>query len=165
MKRILLSVLLMLLAAPGLLFAEAERPSCQIMGKINLKPLLGADHDAPVPFGEDGCRAESGSPGRMVILTVTEGTPDELKNWLAGIRKINTEQRAAEVILAAEPALGPDAFSIKEKGDELRQIELYALKGSRAVVVQATWSIGEPITDATFKKLRHVAKAALAKLP
>jgi hypothetical protein len=164
MKRNLCWIFLVLLLTPALCFAQDKRPSCVLLGDIDLKALLGADHDAPVPFGEESCRAESSRPGRMVILTVTEKPPDELKNWLGAIKKMNVKERAKEVAVAAEPALGPEAFSIREKG-ERREVEIYAIKGTRAVVVQGTWAIGGPVTDEVFKQLREVAQSVLAKLP
>ena len=144
--------------------AQDKRVSCELLKGIDLKPLLGADHDAPVPFGKVACRAGSKAPGRMLILSVEEESPEQIKNFMAMVRKVNTTERAKEVTLAAEPALGPEAFSVSEKG-ELRQVEFYAMKGARSVVVRATAAVGPPISDAVFKQLQDFAKAVLAKLP
>jgi hypothetical protein len=164
MKRGLCWIFLALLLFPGLCVAQDKRPSCVLLADIDLKALLGADHDAPVPFGEESCRAESRSPGRMVILMVTEKPRDELKSWLVAIKELNARERAKEVTVAAEPTLGPEAFSIREKGEQ-REVEIYAMKGTRAAVVQCSWAIGGPVTDDDFKRLRQVAQTVLAKLP
>ncbi len=146
------------------LAAQDNRPSCVILKGLDLKSLLGADHDAPVPFGKDSCRAEANRPGKMVILGVMEEKPAGLKQWLTGIRKINTVERAKEVTTVAEPLLGPEAFSVRDRR-ELRHVEFYAVKGARAVVVQASWDIGPPLNDTEIKQLQQVAKGALDKLP
>lgn len=165
MKRGLYWIFLALLLFPGLCVAQDKRPSCVLLGAVDLKPLLGADHDAPVEFGGASCRAETKAAGhRMVILTVTEQPREELKSWLFAIKELTAKERAKEVTVSAEPELGPDAFSVSEKG-ERREIEIYAIKGAKAVVVQGTWAIGGPVTDDDFKRLRQVAGSVLAKLP
>jgi hypothetical protein len=164
MKLCLCCFCLLLMLSPCLCFAQDNRPSCKLMGAIDLKPLLGQDHDAPVPFGEESCRAESSSPGRMVILMVTEKPPAELKNWLAEIKKLNARERAKEVTIVPEPAMGPEAFSIREKSGQ-RDVEIYAIKGSRVVVVQSFWATGAPVTDDVLKQLRQAAQSVLSKLP
>ena len=157
-----LSLALMLFPTMG--FAQGERPACALMKGLDLKPLLGADHDAPVPFGKDSCRAESKSPGKLVALGVMEEKPSELKAWFAGVRKMNATQRAKEVTVVAEPALGADAFSVRERG-EMRDVEIYASKGTRAIVLQANWAIGAPFNDTSLKQLQQLVKSALDKLP
>lgn len=145
--------------------AQDKRVSCDILKQIDLKPLLGADHDPLAPFGKAACQAESKAIGRgLVILTIEEGPLADIKKGLDSIRAINVKQRAGEVAVAAEPELGPEAFSVREKGEQ-RKAEIYAVKGSRAVIVQGMWSIGPNISDDIFSKLRGVARAALAKLP
>ena len=163
------SLLVALLAAPlavAPLAAQAQstRPACTLLSALDLKPLLGGDHDKPVEFGESSCRAESKAPGRMVIMMVTEKPPAELKTWLAGVRKMNTVELAKEVTVVPEPTLGAEAFSVREKGQQ-RGAEIYALKGNKVVVLQADWAIGGPVSDAVFKQLRDTVTAALAKLP
>ena len=165
MKQGLCWIFLALLLSPGLCVAQDKRLSCVLLGEVDLKPLLGADHDAPVEFGEEACRAETRLPGhRNVYLTVLEQPPDELKKWLLAIKGITEKERAKEVTVAAEPALGPEAFSISEKG-ERREVEIYAIKGTRAVVVEGIWAIGGPVTDDDFKRLRQAARSVLDKLP
>lgn len=148
----------------ALVFGQADRPSCTLMKGLDLKPLLGADHDAPVPFGKDSCRAESRAPGKLVVLGIMEERPAELKSWFAHVRKLNATHRVKEVTVVAEPALGPDAFSVRERG-EMRGVELYASKGARAIIIQANWAIGPPANDATLRQLQQLAKSALDKLP
>lgn len=148
----------------GQALAQDKRVSCDILKQIDLKPLLGADHDPLAPFGAAACQAESKAIGRgLVILTVEEGPLADIKKNLASIRQFNTKERAKEVTVAAEPALGPEAFSVREK--DQRKVQIYAVKGSRAVIVQGMWAIGPTISDDVFGKLRGVAQAALAKLP
>ena len=162
----LLAALLATLFAVAPLAAQAQstRPACTLLSGLDLKPLLGGDHDKPVEFGESSCRAESKAPGRMVIMMVTEKPAAELKTWLAGVRKMNTVELAKEVTVVPEPTLGAEAFSVREKGQQ-RGAEIYALKGNKVVVLQADWSIGAPVTDAVFGQLRDTVTAALAKLP
>ena len=140
--------------------AQGERPACAMLKGMNLKPLLGADHDAPVNFGQESCRAESKSPGKIVILGLMQGTAAEHQKMFAMIRKINAK-RANEVSVVAEPSLGKDAFSIREK--DMRQIEIMAIKGDRAISVQG--GIGKAMSDAEVKQFVVLAKAALDKLP
>jgi hypothetical protein len=164
MKFIQRGTCLVLLFFCSLALAQEKRVSCELLKGIDLKPLLGADHDAPAPFGKVACRVGSKAPGRVVILSVEEESPEEIKNFLTMVKKVNSTERAKEVTVAAEPALGPEAFSVLEKGEQ-RQAELYAMKGARSLVVRATWAVGPPISDAVFKQLQGVAQAALAKLP
>ena len=155
-------VLLLLVSFSTPLFAaQGEAPSCAIMKGLDLKPLLGADHDAPVPFGQEGCRAESNRPGKIVVLAVMQGTAAEHQKMFAMVKKINATHRANEVKVVAEPSLGKDAFSIRE--NDMRQIEIMAIKGDRAINVQG--GIGKPLSDAEVKQFVGVAKAALDKLP
>jgi hypothetical protein len=164
MKTIGKCLFVVLLLSCGQALAQDKRVSCDILKQIDLKPLLGADHDPLAPFGGAACQAESKAIGRgLVILTVEEGALADIKKGLASIRQINTKERAKEVTVAAEPELGPEAFSVREK--DQRKVEIYAVKGSRAVIVQGMWAIGPTITDDVFGKLRGVAQAALAKLP
>ena len=157
-------LLAVLLLPAGLSLAQDKRVSCDILKQIDLKPLLGADHDPLAPFGRAACQAESKAIGKgLVILTVEEGPVADIKKGLAGIKQMNTKERAKEVTVAAEAELGPEAFSVREK--DQRKIEIYAVKGNRAVIVQGMWSIGPTISDAIFGQLRGVAKEALAKLP
>ncbi len=165
MKRGLCWIFFTVLLSFGLCFAQDKRPSCVLLGDVDLKPLLGADHDAPVEFGEESCRVETKAPGhRLVILMVTEQPPDELRKWLLAIKEITAREQAKEVTVAAEPSLGPEAFSISGNG-ERRDVDFYAIKGVRAVVVQSNWAIGGPVTDDDFKQLREVVQSVLAKLP
>ena len=153
-------ILPFLLLSASLAFAQ-DRPSCAAMKGLDLKPLLGADHDAPVPFGQESCRAESKSPGKIVVLAIMQGTAAEHQAMLANVRKMNATHRAKEVTIVSEPSLGPGAFSIREK--DMRQIEIIAVKGSRAINLQG--GIGKPLDDAGVKQFVGLAKAALDKLP
>ena len=141
--------------------AQGERPACAMLKGMDLKPLLGADHDAPVPFGQESCRAESKSPGKIVILGLMQGTAAEHQKMFAMIKKINSGQRAKEVKVVAEPSLGKDAFSIRE--NDMRQIEIMAIKGDRAISLQG--GIGKALGAAEVKQFVALAKAALDKLP
>jgi len=154
-------VLLTSLLVSGGIAAAQDRPACAMLKGLDLKPLLGADHDAPVPFGQESCRAESKSPGRIVILGILPGTPADHKNMFAMVKKINTTHRAKEVKVVAEPSLGPEAFSVRE--NDMRQIEIMAMKGNRAITVQG--GIGKPLDDAGVRQFIQVAKGALDKLP
>jgi hypothetical protein len=158
--RLTRSILPFLLLSAGLALAQ-DRASCALMKGLDLKPLLGADHDAPVPFGKESCRAESKSPGKIVVLGILQGTAAENQTMLANIRKINTTHRAKDVTVVPEPSLGPDAFSIRDK--DMRQIEIMAVKGTRAVSVQG--GIGKSLDDTGVKQFVGLAKAALDKLP
>ena len=155
---------LMLLLPAGFAAAQDKRVSCDILGQIDLKPLLGADHDPIRPFGKGGCQAETKAIGRgLVILTVEEGPPAEIRKGLAGIRQINMKELAKEVKVVPEKDLGPEAFSVHD--NDKRKIEIYALKGNRAVIVQGMWAIGPTLDDRIVGQLRGVAKSALDKLP
>ena len=144
--------------------AAQDRPSCGLMKSLDLKPLLGADHDAPVPFGTNSCRAESNSPGRLIILAVEEGKPAEIKSSLATMKKMITQHRAKEAVITAEPSLGPDAFSVRERAGT-RGIEVYALKGSRFINIQGSWPFKQPLDDASAKQLVALLKTVQDKLP
>jgi len=146
------------------LFAQGDRPSCVMLKNLDLKPLLGADHDAPVPFGKESCRAESRSPGKLLVLAVMEQPPAEAKSWLASNKQLTAKFQGNEVNIVAEPALGPDAYSVRSRG-ELREVEFYALKGNRTVVLKSAWAIGAPLGDATLKQLQQLMRATLEKLP
>src|SRR5688572_29786885 len=148
-----------LLLSGGIAFAQ-DRPACAMLKGMDLKAILGADHDAPVPFGQESCRAESKSPGRIVILGLMQGTAAEHQNLFAMIKKINAK-RANEVSVVAEPSLGKDAFSIREK--DMRQIEIMAIKGDRAISLQG--GIGSPLGEAGVKQFVQLARGALDKLP
>lgn len=141
--------------------AAQDRPACAMLKGLDLKPLLGADHDAPVPFGQESCRAESKRPGGIVILGIMSGTAAEHQKMFAMVKKINSTHRAKEVKVVAEPSLGKDAFSIRE--NDMRQIEIMAAKGNRAISVQG--GLNKPLGDADVKQFLGVAKAALDKLP
>ena len=154
---------LMLLAAAHSA-AQTERPSCAILKGLDLKPLLGTDHDQPVPFGKDSCRAESNSPGRLIVLAVEEGNAGEIKGALSTTKKMIAQHRAKEVSIAAEPSLGPDAFSVREKAGS-RGIEIYALKGPRFVNIQGSWPSSKPLDDASARQFVTLVKTALEKLP
>ena len=106
---------------------------------------------------------ESNAPGRLVILNVMEEKPAELKSWLANTRKLTATHRAKEATIVAEPALGPDAFSVRDR--DMRSVEFYALKGARAVVIQASWPFRTPLNDTGIKQFQQLAKSVLDKLP
>jgi hypothetical protein len=164
MPRNLALLLLPFLLLPAAWAAAQERPACTLMKGLDLKPLLGADHDAPVPFGEKSCRAESNSPGRLIVLAVEEGKPAEIKSSLASMKKLIVQHRAKEAAIAAEPALGPDAFSVRDRGGT-RAIEVYALKGSRFLNIQASWPMSKPLDDAGAKQIVTLLKTVQDKLP
>jgi hypothetical protein len=146
-------------------FAVAQdRPSCTLMKGLDLKSLLGADHDAPVPFGQNSCRAESNSPGRLIVLAVEEGKAAEIKSSLASMKKLIVQHRAKEATIAAEPTLGPDAFSVRDRASP-RGIEVYALKGSRFINIQGSWPTSKPLDDAGAKQLVALLKTVQDKLP
>jgi hypothetical protein len=149
---------------PSLLLAQADRPSCALLKSLDLKPLLGADHDAAVPFGQESCRAESNAPGRLVVLAVAEQPLPDLKKWFAGIKQMTAQHNAKEAMIVAEPALGADAFSVRSRG-EMREVEFHAIKGSRAVILKGMWAIGAPLNDAGIKQFQQLMRAALDKLP
>ena len=164
MKTIQKCLFVGLLLSCGLALAQEKRVSCDILKQIDLKPLIGADHDPISPFGRAACQAESKAIGRgTVFLTVEEGPIADIKKGLDGIKRFNQKERAKEVKFAAEPDLGPEAFSVRETDN--RKAEIYAVKGNRAVIVQGMWAIGPTIDDKIFGQLRGVAKEAMAKLP
>ena len=158
---IILPLLLLPAAQPS---AQADRPSCVIMKGLDLKPLLGGDHDRPLPFGDNSCRAESNVGTTQIFLAVEEGKAAEIKSSVATMRKMTAQHRAAEVVITSEPSLGPDAFSVREKGGA-RGLEVYALKGSRFVNLQGSWPFSKPMDDATARQLVTLVKTALDKLP
>ena len=145
--------------------AAELRPACALLAQADLAPLLGAGYDAPVDFGEASCRAESARPGRGVFLSVTERPVAETLAWMASVRKLNQEHRGSEVTVASESALGANAFSILEKGPSPREMEIYAAKGGRALVVNATFGTGAALSKADMERMRQLAKAMLVKLP
>jgi len=162
--KIALIFLPLLLLCPGLVAAQGDRPACALMKSLDLKPLLGADHDAPVPFGGASCRAESNSPGRLIVLAVEEGKAAEIKSSLASMKKLITQHRAKEAVIATEPSLGPDAFSVRDRAGT-RGIEVYALKGSRFINIQGSWPFKQPLDDASAKQLVALLKMVQDKLP
>ena len=163
LKNVTRIILLSLLLSAGIVSAQ-ERPACTMMKGLDLKPLLGADHDAPVKFGDNSCRAESNSPGRLIVLAVEEGKAAEIKSNLASMKKMMIQHRAKEAVIAAEPSLGPDAFSVRERAGT-RGIEVYALKGSRFINIQASWPFKQPLDDASAKQLVALLKIVQDKLP
>jgi hypothetical protein len=160
LKNVARIILGSLLLSGGIALAQ-DRASCAALKGLDLKPILGAGHDAPVPFGQESCRAESKSPGKIVILGLMQGTAAEHQKMFAMIRKINSGQRAKEVKVVAEPSLGKDAFSIRE--NDMRQIEIMAIKGDRAISLQG--GIGSPLGEAGVRQFVQLAKSALDKLP
>ena len=164
MKTILKFLCVVLVLFSGLALAQGKREACEMMKQLDLKPLLGADHDAPVPFGSNSCRAESNSPGKLMILAVEEGKAAEIKNSLATMKKMIAQHRAKEAAITAEPSLGPDAFSVRDRGGT-RALEVYALKGSRFINIQGSWPFKQPMDDATAKQLVGMLKMVQDKLP
>lgn len=163
LKNVTRIILLSLLLSAGIAAAQ-ERPACVMLKGLDLKPLLGADHDAPVRFGDNSCRAESNSPGRLIVLAVEEGKAAEIKSSLTTMKQMMTKHRAKEAVIAAEPSLGPDAFSVRERAGT-RGIEVYALKGSRFINIQGSWPFKQPMDDATAKQLVALLKMVQDKLP
>ena len=164
MKTILKFLCVVLVLFSGLALAQGKREACEMMKQLDLKPLLGADHDAPVPFGSNSCRAESNSPGKLMILAVEEGKAAEIKSSLATMKKMIAQHRAKEATITAEPALGPDAFSVRDRGGT-RALEVYALKGSRFINMQASWPHSKPLDDASAKQIVGLLKTVQDKLP
>lgn len=117
-----------------------------------------------IDFGKESCRAESRSPGKLLVLAVMEQPPAEAKSWLATNKQLTAKFQGNEVNIVAEPALGPDAYSVRSRG-ELREVEFYALKGGRTVVLKSSWTIGAPIGDVALKQLQQLMRTALDKLP
>ena len=164
MKTLTTVTIAALLLSSGSVLAQEKRVSCDILKQIDLKPLIGADHDPLAPFGKVACQAETKSVGRgLVILTVEEGPAAEIKKSLAGTKRLYQKEMTKESTIAAEPALGADAFSVRDKDG--RKVQFYTMKGNRAVIVQGMWAIGPTIDDKIFGQLRDVAKTAMAKLP
>ena len=164
MKTILKFLCVALLLVSGQVLAQGKREACEMMKLLDLKPLLGADHDAPVPFGSNSCRAESNSPGKLMILAVEEGKAAEIKSSLATMKKMIAQHRAKEAAITAEPSLGPDAFSVRDRGGT-RALEVYALKGSRFINMQASWPHSKPLDDASAKQIVGLLKTVQDKLP
>jgi hypothetical protein len=164
MKPIASCISAALLLSPTLLLAQNARPACTLMGALDLKPLLGADHEAPAPYGDSACIAKSKTAGRLVLLAVIEKPNAELKKDFAAFRKeMSTPEFAKATTLAAAPEFGPEAYSTREKG-ERSGADITALKGTRSVNLTLNWSKG-PITDPIFKQLRDLMASVLAKLP
>lgn len=150
--------------SPALLFAQAVRPACTLLAALDLKPLLGPDQGAPAPYADEACIVKSKTPGRLVMLTLVEKPPAELKSNMAAFRKtMQTAEYAKSVAVAAVPELGPDAFAVREKGEQ-SAAEIHALKGAREIQITLNWSDGK-ITEPLFKQLRELAAAALSRLP
>ena len=164
MKLIASCISAALLLSPALLLAQNTRPACALMGAVDLKALLGADHEAPVPYGDAACVAKSKIPGRLVLLAVIDKPNAELKKDLAAFKKqMSTPELAQAMTLAAAPEFGPEAYSTREKG-ERSAADITALKGTKSVNLTLNWSKG-PITDPIFKQLRDLMASVLAKLP
>lgn len=159
-KALCLAALCLPLAA----HAQSTRPSCVLLAGVDLKPLLGADHDAPVEFGKESCRAESKSPGRMVVLGMEKATEAEVKKWLGNIRETNVKHRGQEATVVNEPTLGAGAFSVREKGKEPRQVEYYAVKGATLVSLQGAFAVGTPLGEPTYTQLRALVTQLQGKL-
>lgn len=159
----------LLLFIPLLMTSPASgaepRLVCTLLATADLAPLLGADHDAPVDFGEDSCRIESKSPGRNVILSITKQPASQLPDWLDMIRKLNSEQRGSEVNVIAEPSMGSHAFSVHEKGSQPREVEFYAGKGEQALVLNATFATGAALSGKDIERLRKIVFTMYTKLP
>ena len=164
MKSIHKFLIAALLLSSTVALAQEKRVSCDILKEIDLKPMLGADHDPLAPFGKVACQAETKSVGRgLVILTVEEGPAADIKKGLASTKRMYQKELTKESTVAAEPDLGPDAFSVRDKDG--RKVQFYTMKGNKAVIVQGMWAIGPTIDDNIFGQLRGVAKTAVAKLP
>ncbi len=163
MKSIMYGMSLALLLLPPSLQAQNVRPACALMSALDLKPILGPDHGAPAPYADRACLAKSKTSGRLVMLTLLEKSPDELKSDMAAFRKtMKSAEYAKAVSLAMMPEFGQDAFSVREKGEQ-SAAEIHALKGSNAIEVMINWS--GPITEPVYKQLRELTASALAKLP
>ena len=156
------SFVLLSFATP--LLAQNMGPACTLMGALDLKPLLGSDHGTPAPYADTGCMVKSKTPGRLLILWVTEKSPEELKKSMVAMKQELSAPEYAKVgTLAAVPELGPEAFSAREKGEQ-SAAEIYARKGGRGIHLALNWSNGK-ITEPIFKQLRELAVLVLAKLP
>jgi hypothetical protein len=164
MKSITFCMSFALILFPNLLLAQNMRPACALLGATDLKPLLGADHEAPAPYGDVACMVKSKTAGRLVLLAVVEKSNAELKKDMAAFRKkMSAPEYAQSVSLASAPEFGPDAFFAREK-DEQSAADVHAIKGTRAINVTLNWSKG-PITEPVFKQLRELTASVLAKLP
>ncbi|HEX2829220.1 MAG TPA: hypothetical protein VHP37_22920 [Burkholderiales bacterium] len=164
MKTILSCMFAALSLAPTSLVAQNPRPACVLMAAVDLKPLLGADHEAPAPYGDSACVAKSKTPGRLVLLAVIDKPNAELKKDLAAFKKQMSAPEAAQAMtLAPAPEFGPEAYSTREKG-ERSAADITALKGNKSVNLTLNWSKG-PITDPIFKQLRDLMTSVLARLP
>jgi len=53
---------------------------------------------------------------------------------------------------------------VRDRG-EVRGVEFYALKGSRAVMIQGSWPFRAPLDDTGIKQFQQLAKSVLDKLP
>jgi hypothetical protein len=164
MKPIASCISAAMLLSPTVLLAQNARPACVLMGAVDLKSLLGADHEAPAPYGDAACMAKSKTPGRLILLAVIDKPNAELKKDLAAFKKQMSSPEAAQAMtLAAAPEFGPEAYSTREKG-ERSAADITALKGTKSVNLTLNWSKG-PITDPIFKQLRDLMTSVLAKLP
>jgi hypothetical protein len=144
-------------------FAQPARPACEILGALDLKPLLGAGHAAPAPYADNGCIVKSKTPDRLVLLQVAEKPNAELKKDMAAFRKtLSGAEYAKTSVVAAAPQFGPEAFSAREKGDQ-SAAEIHAVKGTHAVSV--TLNSEGKITEPVFKQLGELTSAVLARLP
>ncbi|MHB8880866.1 MAG: hypothetical protein ACYC69_05050 [Thermodesulfovibrionales bacterium] len=164
MKWTVAVMLVVIFFTPGLSLATGPNAACELIGSSDLKPLLD-NYGAPKAHDKNVCLVSSEEPGRDMAVEVPSGTAKKMKAWMKEMRIVYSEFRAKEITFTEEPSLGPDAFSARTKGDELRNLEIYVLKDTRGLVVKATWSLGEPITDATYEKLLTVVKSMLDKLP
>ena len=161
MKRTACCILFALLLTPYMLRAQSS-PSCALMNGMDLNPLLGADHEASTPSAEQSCIAKSKSHGRLVMLTVVEKSPAELKGDLAAFKKtMGAAEYAKNVAVAAAPDFGPEAFSVREKGEQ-SSAEIHALKGRQSIQVTLNWDAR--ITAPVFQQLHELTKAVLAKI-
>jgi hypothetical protein len=150
--------------SPALLGAQQVRPACTLMDAVDLKPLLGAGHAAPVPYADVGCIVKSKTPGRLVMLSMVERPNPQLRKEMAAEKKtLSSAEYAAISTDAPAPQFGPEAFSAREKGEQ-SAAEIHAMKGTRAIAVTLNWSNGA-ITDPVFKQLGELTSAVLAKLP
>ena len=151
-----------LLLLSGFAVAQ-ERASCAMMKGLDLKPLLGADHDAPVNFGQESCRAESNRPGKIVVLGLMSGTAAEHQKMFAMIKKINSGQRAKEVRSWPSPRSGrTPSRSARTRDAPDRD---HGHQGRRARYSRRQGGIGKALSDAEVKQFVGLAKATLDKLP
>ena len=65
MKWTVLAILLALLSTPNLSLAKAQNPACELLGSVDLKPLLG-NTSAPVPHDKNVCIVNSEEPNRKL---------------------------------------------------------------------------------------------------